>query len=190
MPTPFLNETILELSRWVQDERLGIGENDAEHDFSEATLVSALNRAARVMLNSMIEKETDRNKLTDLLNDYVKESVVTITGGIGDMPDTALKGLDLSTDEVEAIFTNPLDWYSTELGYNPEEIGDNKSPRWTEFGRKVRLQNFSPTSVRYMYIEKHIYVNIGDTDDLRLDRFQNELLEIAEKLINKVAPIN
>lgn len=191
MPTPFLEENVLELSRWVQDERLGIGENDAEHDFSEATLVSAINRAVRILMNMIIEKEADRNKLAEALNEYVKEGGIAMTGGIGTMPSDALKGLSVCSDISYAVYTNPLDWYATRLGTNPEEQGSDVEPRWTEFGREVRVQNFSPPSISYLYIEKHQYVNLGDTNDLKInDRFQNELLEIAQKLIEKVAPIN
>ena len=203
MPTPFLEENVLELSRWIQDERLGIGENDAEHDFSEATLVSAINRAVRILINTIIEKETDEDKLAVALNEYIVEvKNLQVTSNLADMPEEALKGLTVFKVRLDGIppvsinkymiYTTPSLWHSvTGESYNPEEAFTQDSDRWTEFGRQIRTMGITEGKINYMYIEKHQYVNLGDTNDLKInDRFQNELLEIAQKLIEKVAPIN
>jgi len=203
MPTPFLEENVLELSRWLQDERLGIGENDAEHDFSEALLVSAINRAVRILLNMIIEKETDENKLSDALNEYIKEEKgIHVQQNEIAMPSDALKGLTVFKVRLNgvppvainryALYTNPLLWHSvTGESYNPEESATEDTDRWTEFDRKIRTMGITDGIIDYLYIQKHQYVNLGDVQDLKINsRFQNELLEIAQKLIEKVAPIN
>lgn len=186
-----INSLVLDLSRMILDQRTAIGESDANHDYPEALLVLAINRAVRDLFTALFDKESTEN-IIKIMPSLVKEVGVPLIGGQGAMPSDAHKGITIKASvaggEVLGIYITPEKWYAIQEGYNSEEFGTSEYPRWTEFDRIIRLSGLSPADITYLYIKNYTAVAINGNIDIE-DRYYNQILDLAYAFIMKLTPI-
>lgn len=188
-----INDLVLDLSKMLFDQRSAIGESDANHDYTQALLVLAINRAVRDLLNALYEKE-DVDGIIKAMPEYVTDTALTPISLQADMPTDAYKGISLKAwipaggDEVLAIYVSPDKWYAVQEGYNTEEVGNNTYPRWTEYDRIIRLNGIDSPQITYQYIKNYTDIAIGGNITVNA-KYYNQILDLAYAFIMKLSPI-